>query len=291
MSRFRIAAKTMRDYRIPIISMAVVAALIGLMDIAIYPQYRDSVKDFDIGFFETMVGEAGTLASPEGFLSAEFYSWVPLLFITVAIIAATGTTAGEEAAGTLDLLLAQPVTRRRLLLEKAGGLAIALTLGSLASMSGFLVAKLFTGFAIGPVRLLEATAYMVPVTLLFTTLALWAGVTFATRGAASMVVIGVVIASYFLQLLGGTVKAMNDIRKISPFYWSDASGVLVHGFDWPRAVGMLAVAGLFLGLALWSFERRDIASGRREWSLATLLRRKREAEPEPALPSGRAVAE
>lgn len=274
MSRFPILRKTMRDYRVPIAAMAVVAALIGLMDIAIYPSYRDSLGDFELGVFESMVGAAGSITSPEGFLTAEFFSWVPLLFITVAVIAATGTTAGEEAAGTLDLLLAQPISRRRVLTEKAAGIAVAITAGTVASMLGFLAAKLFAEFAVGPVRLFEATVYMVPVILLYAALALWAGVTFSSRGLASMVVIGAVIAAYFLQLLGGTVPAMQEIRRLSPFYWSDVSVVLVYGFNWARALGMLAAAGLFFILALWSFERRDIATGRREWSMKALLRRR-----------------
>lgn len=274
MRRFPVLRKTIRDYRVPIWAMALVAALIGLMDIAIYPSYRDSLGDFELGVFESMVGEAGSITSPEGFLTVEFFTWVPLLFITVAVIAATGTTAGEEAAGTLDLLLAQPISRRRLLTEKAAGIAVSITLGTLASMLGFLAAKLFAEFAIGPVRLFEATAYMVPIILLYAALALWAGVTFSTRSLASMVVIGAVVAAYFLQLLGGTVPAMEEIRKLSPFYWSDASVVLLHGFHWPRAIGMLAVAGVFFALALWSFERRDIATGRREWSLKTIARRR-----------------
>lgn len=274
MNRFPILRKTMRDYRVPIGAMALVAALIGLMDIAIYPSYRDSLGDFELGVFESMVGAAESITNPEGFLTVEFFSWVPLLFITVAVIAATGTTAGEEAAGTLDLLLAQPISRRRLLTEKAAGLAIALTAGTVASMLGFLAAKPFAEFDIGPWRLFEATVYMVPVILLFAALALWAGVTFSSRGLASMVVIGAVIAAYFLQLLGGTVPAMEEIRRLSPFYWSDVSVVLVYGFNWPRALGMLAAGGVFFVLALRSFERRDIAAGRREWSLKSLFRRR-----------------
>lgn len=274
MSSFPILRKTMRDYRVPIGAMALVAALIGLMDIAIYPSYRDSLGDFELGVFESMVGAADSITSPEGFLTAEFFSWVPLLFITVAVIAATGTTAGEEAAGTLDLLLAQPISRRRLLTEKAAGLAIALTSGTVVSMSGFIAAKLCAEFAIGPWRLFEATVYMVPVILLYGALALWAGVAFSTRGLASMVVIGALVVAYFLQLLGGVAPAMEEIRKLSPFYWSDVSVVLVYGFNWPRALGMLGGAGVFFFLALWSFERRDIAAGRREWSMKSLLGRR-----------------
>jgi len=47
------------------------------------------------------VGEAGSITFPEGFLTAEFFSTMPFVLITMAIIAGTGALAGEEAGGTL----------------------------------------------------------------------------------------------------------------------------------------------------------------------------------------------
>jgi len=271
--------KSMRDYRVSIGSMTVVGILMALLDLAIYPSYRDSLSDFDISMFEGFVGAAGSITSPEGFLSGEYFSWVPLLFITVAIIAATGATAGEEMAGTMDVLLSQPVTRQRLLLEKAAGIAVALTLGVALCMPGFIVTKWFVDFPLGNLRIFEALMFGLPVVLLFEAMALWAGVTFRSRSMASMVVIGVLVASYFLQIIGAMADWLDPYRKLSPFYWSDASVVLVHGFAWLRTAGMLAVTAGFMGAALWSFEKRGVVAGRGEfhWPLLDRLRRPPEA--------------
>lgn len=290
MSRFPVLRKTIRDYRIPVAAMALVAVLIVMMDLAIYPSYRDSLEDFEMPeAFEAMIGEAGSITTPAGFLAAEFFSWIPLLFITVAIIAATGTTAGEEASGTMDLLLAQPISRRRLLAEKAAGIAVPVTLGILVSLPAFAVMKLFVEFDVTVLRFFEGLIFVVPLVLLFGAMALWAGVTFDNRGAASMTVIGVLVFAYFLHILGATVSSLDDVRKLSPFYWSDASLVLVRGFQWGRAGGVLAVAMLFFVLALWSFERRDIAAGRREWNLRKRLHRQANARRgEPPQPQATA---
>ena len=109
-------------------------------------------------------------------------------------------------------------------------------------------------------------------TLLFLALSMWAGATLPGRGSASMLVTGVVVVAYFLNALGAAVDFLETPRKLSPFYWSDGSHVLIHGFDWWRALGLLLVAALFLALAVVNFEHRDISSGRREWSLRGLLR-------------------
>jgi len=76
-----------------------------------------------------------------------------------------------------------------------------------------------------------------------------------------------------LTQAGALVDVLDQPRKLSPFYWSDSSHVLISGFDWLRAIGMLLVAGAFLALAVWSFQRREVSSGGKEVSLKWLRRR------------------
>lgn len=61
---------------------------------------------------------------------------VPLVLLAYAIVEGTGAIAGEEERGTLDLLLSNPLTRRRVVVEKFAALmgttlvlAMALWLG------------------------------------------------------------------------------------------------------------------------------------------------------------------
>ncbi len=284
MTRFGLLRKTLREVRTSVIAVALVMSLMAAFVIVLYPQFEDSLAGFDeMGFYEGFLGEAGTFASPEGFLSAEFFSWIPLLLITVAIIGGTGTLAGEEAAGTLDLLLAQPITRRRLVLEKAAGLSLALLMAALLSLPGFVLGKLLVDFDIGYLRILEAVLNMMPVTLLYLALALWGSAALPGRGAAAVVCIGAVVAAYFLNTVGAVVEVLEVPRKLSPFYWADGSHVMLHGFDLLRAGGLLAVAAALLVMAVLSFERRDIASGGRGISLRRFLHRQAPT-PAPANP-------
>jgi len=158
------------------------------------------------------LGDTGDLTSPAGFFHAEFFSWVPLLLITVAIIGATGTLAGEEGAGTLEPLLALPVTRTRLLLEKCAGLTLALLLSALAMLPGFLVGLLFVDLDLRVGRMVLAALNMVPLAFLFLTLSLWAAAALPSRGAAAAVSIGAVVVTYFLNMLGATVTALETPR-------------------------------------------------------------------------------
>ncbi|MCC6381299.1 MAG: ABC transporter permease subunit [Dehalococcoidia bacterium] len=282
MSRFAIARKTLRDLRLAVLSVALVVALVATMDIFVYPEYRDQLANFEYpDVFKGLIGEAGSLASPEGFLAAEFFSWIPLLLITVAIIAGTGVLAGEESAGTLDLLLALPVKRWRVMAEKAVGIVLALVAACILGFAGFFLSKPFVGFPLGYGRIAEGMANMLPVTLVFLGLALLLAAALPTRSAAATLTIGAVVAGYFLNTLGAAVESLSNLRRASPFYWGDGSHVLLHGFDWVRAGGLLAVALALFAFALVAFERREIAAGGREWSLRRQLRRRLRARQEP----------
>jgi ABC-2 type transport system permease protein len=263
--------KTLRDVRTATLWIGVAMVLVALLDTLIYPSYREQLQNFQVPqFLRGFLGEA-EWASPAGFFQAEFFSWTPLLLITLAIIGATGTLAGEEANGTLDLLLAQPVTRTRVVLEKTIGLTLAVLVAALAAMPGFLLGLLFVDVQVSVVRLLAAVLAQVPLTLIFLTLSLWASAALPTRGAAAAVAIAAVVVTYFLNMLGASVDLLETPRKLSPFSWTDASRVLLHGFrEWAAAGVMLAMSIAFLGLAVWSFQRRDIATGAREWRWRTL---------------------
>ena len=269
MTRFALVRKTLRDVRIATIAVGAAVFLMAFFITAAYPQYQQQLQGFQVpGYMKGFLGETGDLTSPAGFFQAEFFSWVPLLLITIAIIGATGTLAGEEGAGTLESLLALPITRVRLLLAKCAGLVVALLITAVVMVPGFMLGLLFVDIDLSVRRMLLAALNMVPLALLFLTLSLWAAAALPSRGAAAAVSIGSVVVTYFLNMLGASITALETPRKLSPFYWSDASRILLHGFhEWDRLAGLLACAALFLLLALWSFQRRDIAGGAYEWQL------------------------
>lgn len=290
--RWPLVTKTARDWRGGTIGIALVAAAIGFFDILIYPEYEETLKDFgDVAWVQGFVGEAGSIATPAGFLSTEFFSWIPLLLITLAVIAATGTVAGDEGEGTLELVLAQPVRRRRILWEKAAGIIALVVVAALAGFPGIMAGKVFIDFDLSNWRIFQATVYMLPITFLFLGFALWAATWLPSRAAAASLTIGLLVIAYFINMIGASVDALAEVRKTSPFYWADPSRVLVRGFDVFRAGGLLAAAALFFALATWSFERRDISSGTREWSWRALFTRGQNggrvgAEPRAAVGGG-----
>ena len=103
--------------------------LVALM-VSVYPSVRDNealnklVNDYPAALkgFVAFGGEIDYV-SAAGYLGSELFSlMVPLLLLVAAIGAGARAIAGEEERGTLDLLLAHPMSRRRVALEKLAAL-------------------------------------------------------------------------------------------------------------------------------------------------------------------------
>jgi hypothetical protein len=143
---------------------------------------------------------------------------------------------------------------------------------------------------VGVARFTVTTLNMVPVALLFLGVALLLSALLPNRGPAAIAVIGLVVVTYFIQILAVSVPAIEPLRVVSPFYWAEPSRVLLHGFDWLRSGALLAIAALLIGLTLWAVERREIAQGAREWRLLngrSLPWRRREPVAEASLLNAR----
>lgn len=287
--RFGFILKTLRDARGATVAAGIAAIVYVFLVVLIYPAYHDMLKDLELpAGMQGMLGEAGSIASPEGFMTVEFFNQTILIFVAVAIIFGTGATAGEEGAGTIDLLLSQPIGRRRLLASKFAGMSIALVIATLVALPGFIIARRLAGMDIATGRFFGGEINVLSLEFVFLGFATFAGAVLPSRSAAVMLSVGTMVALYLLPTLADVSDFFATARKVSPFYWADVSRVLIHGFDWFRAGSLFGVGVLFFALALWCFERRDLASGRREWSLRAALHpgRRRPPTVEPSAASG-----
>jgi ABC-2 type transport system permease protein len=251
--------KALRDLRWQVFWYGLGFALLAALVVYIYPSYRDQLADFEIPeAFEAFLGEAGNYATPEGYLTAEFFSWAPILLVVFAIMQGTNMLAGEEAAGTMDILLAQPISRTRLLLEKLAAF-VAGTMGiALLTMAGWLVSVPFADIQVDWADLVVATLNMVPVTLVFGAFALMASVALPGRGQATGLVTAVAVATFMLNYLASLVDILEPARWLSPFYYAGTTDVLSEGMDWPKFGVMVILFAAFTAVSLRAFDERDV---------------------------------
>src|SRR5205085_8095936 len=95
------------------IALALISAGIASLYATIAAQQESLQKLIDsyppemLAFF----GDATAVFTPAGFLGVELFSLMPLIVGIFAILIGSGLLAADEENGTLDLLLAHPVSR------------------------------------------------------------------------------------------------------------------------------------------------------------------------------------
>lgn len=287
MNRLVLARKAFRDSRVTAIGGGILSFALALMYVLLFPSIRESFEEMDLPeYMESFAGAAGSYSTPAGYLATEFFSAVPITLIIFAIVAGTAATAGEESAGTIDLLLAQPIRRWRIIVEKALGIAAAVSVALLAGLPGIFLGQRFVDFDIGPLRLVAAMLATLPLLFLFASLAMLLGAALPTRAMAVAVATAGAVLAYVVHTLGILVDELSEVRKLTPFYWSDASKALIGDFEVWRSLVLLAVAAGLVALAAVAFERRDIAGGREGGWWKQLRRRRKGREHAPVEAAG-----
>jgi ABC-2 type transport system permease protein len=254
--------KTLYDLRRSLLGWSIgIVALVGLMA-AIWPTMRQmpDLESFLANYPEAMqrLFDLEAIATGAGFLNAELFSMLlPAIFMVYAIGRGAKLIAGEEAAGTLDVLVVTPVSRTPVLLEKAAALTVALLGLGLVLFVSVVVASPAAELDIATRDAAIGTLAMVLIGLLHGMLALAVGAATGRRTLALAVASTVAVAGYVLHVVGALVDAVEPWQPLSPFTQAVESGPIAAtapaGFAW------LAVAGVVLLLAaIPVFDRRDV---------------------------------
>jgi ABC-2 type transport system permease protein len=224
-----------------------------------------ALLDSPLGEIVQFFGDKETMFTAEGFLDLQLFSFLPLVLGIFVILNGSGMLAVDEEKGTLDLILAHPVSRSALF----GGRLLAFTAATLIivglSWLGVVVASTGSTLEVSALDLALPYLSFLAVLLVFGTLALLLSMVLPSRRTAAMTAGLVLVASFFFNMLARNDPGMGTAARLLPLYYFEA-GKAMRGLDLGSFAGLLAVAGLFAGVAWWRFERRDIrVSGEGSW--------------------------
>jgi ABC-2 type transport system permease protein len=201
------------------------------------------------------------ITSPAGYLLSQLYVFfLPTVIFVYAIGRGSATIAGEEEAGTLDLLLAQPISRTMLYATKT--LAVALGTGFLV-LASWLPIQL-----IGPLFNLNLPAWdLIAVTInLFLLSLLFAGIALAVAAALGRRMMGAAVAAalafatFLLDGFGQSIDWLQGFRPLAPWYWYDPTAALSAGEILPGAAVLASAAVVTAAIGLVAFRRRSLSS-------------------------------
>jgi ABC-2 type transport system permease protein len=195
---------------------------------------------------------------------------VPVILCVYAVINGTGTLAGEEDNGRLEMIVALPIPRWQIVAVKAAALGLALLLIlAITSTGAALTLAALEGqveSAVTPVDLFLNLLAAWPLALAFGLISLFLGAFSPSRRVASVIATAVVIASYLGSNLTGMISSLEAVRNIFLFHYYEATAqALEQGQQAGNMLVLLAVALVALGLAVFFFQRRDITVGAWPW--------------------------
>jgi ABC-2 type transport system permease protein len=207
------------------------------------------------------IDAAVSISSAPGYLHGRvFATLLPLILIVDAIGLGAATVAGSEDDGTLELVLANPISRLRLATERGGAALILLATPALTAGAALLAIG-------GPVGLLDgvsvtglvgATLAAFALALLFGAIAFAVGAATGRRSLAVSVPAGAAVATYLVQGLVSAVDGPDAVLDLTPWHWYLEDNMLLAGPSLTAIlVPILFGAALACG-GLVLFNRRDL---------------------------------
>ena len=246
-------------------------ALFGAMYIVIWPEIGEQFQSMsDMAIWQAFAIDLGSFA---GYIASSLIQYVPLILGIYVIIASTGTLAGEEDDGTLEMIVASPLSRWQVVTAKAIALAIAAFLIIvIAGLGNVLALEAIRGLIeldVTSVELFVATLNAWPITMAFMMMGLFLGAFLPSRRTAALIMTTIFIASYFGLLLAGFAESLEPTRVLSLFnYFDFTTAVFTEGPQVQDIGILLGIALIFFILALISFQRRNVTVGAWPWQRA-----------------------
>jgi ABC-2 type transport system permease protein len=261
-----LAGRTLRDQKRGLIGWGIGIAAMSAMYVAFYPTIHKSAATFDKYFaslpegVKQIIGSNG-FTSPAGYLRSEIFSVLgPILFLVFTIGVGARAIAGEEEAGTLDLLLSTPIRRSRVLTGKAVALLVA-TVG-LAVILWVTVTAVSpaAGLTVPASDLAAASLMLLLVGLSLGSIALAIGCATGKRALAVGIASGYAVFAFIMNGLAASVEVLKPLRPLSIFRWYLDPDPLTTGVHLANLFVFVGIIAVSMVVAFVMLDRRDLAA-------------------------------
>ena len=237
--------------------------LLAVIFSGLYDSFKVEITDM-LGnapkLMEAMIGPVSEDSiTPEIWLGIELYGLLfPILLAVIAVSAGASAIGTEEESGTIELILASPISRGRVVLEKSLGIMIQLGIVSGFLWVGIAIGSLLFPFDVSLTNVLSATAmgWIFGTTVAYITMSIQS--LKGRKGLALGVGSGFVGLSYVMMVISGLLNGLNSLKYTSLFNYYDGRSVLINGLNETSFAVMLGLSGLFLVVSLYGFYNRDI---------------------------------
>ena len=270
----RLLLQELRFRRNAIIGWSIGLTFLPAIYVGIYPQFAEdlyqmeSILELDI--YKALGINIGTF---EDWIASTVINIVPILLAIYAVIDGTGTLAGEEESGKLELVVALPIPRWQIVTVKAIALGVSLLLILLfvAATTTIVFLAIESDIETSLVwwDVVWSLLYTWPIVMAVGMISLFLGAFAPRRRIAALIGTVVVIVSYFGSNLSSQVSTLETIQPLFLYhYLNSTAGLYETGPDSSDILILLGIALVAFTLALAFFHLRDITVGTWPWQRA-----------------------
>lgn len=240
-------------------------ALIVVSTVAFWPAFKGStaINEAMQALPQGMIEAFGLqdFASPAGYLRGGLYELiVPLMFAAAGVLFGNSATAAEEDAGRLELVVAQPVTRRSLMAGRSiAVMAWLAVLGAIVLVSQLLSDAAFD-LDIADSRIVSTVVLCGLLGALYAGFAIALAGSVARPGLVLSLGLGAALVGYIVAALFPLSDVLAPWARLSPWEWAFGGDPLVNVAEPWRYAALALPALLLAAVGIAAFDRRDIRS-------------------------------
>jgi ABC-2 type transport system permease protein len=267
----RLLWQELRLRRNAIIGWSLGLCFFPLVYIAIYPSVAEEMAGLaDLELYRALGMNLGTFADWVGSILIVF---MPLIAAFYALINGTGTLAGEEEDGRLEMIVTLPLPRWQIVVAKALALVISsfIMFVVVAGVSVLVFLSIESQIETNLTAMALFTAVLSAWPLVFTIgmISLFLAAFAPSRRTALAISAAILLVSYFGNNLAGSTAALEPFEPFFLFTYLDATGQGVLEGQQAGDILVLFVIGLAaLALAIFFFQRRNLTVGAWPWQRA-----------------------
>lgn len=223
------------------------------------PAMRDALENYPEALLEAL--NYTDIATAAGYVSATVYGLLVATLIAVyAIGAGTRAIAGDEDDETLDLVLAHPIGRTTLALQRFAAVVTGFVVVSLVLwvvMLGLTVPAQLEGIPLSGYASMHLQLVLYASVYAALTFAIGAG-----TGRKGLAIAAGAVFAVFGYAANGILPQIEGLawtKQVSSYNWLTGGAPLTNGLQWDHVLIMTGLVAVFVAAGIWGLQRRDLA--------------------------------
>ena len=238
-----------------------------ILIIMVYPGDEAAVEQItgleDMGDWEAIYGiRYGEGGEYRFWLALFLFSYIGILYTAIPALMGTNVFSKDNDDNTLDLLMANPITRRKVLMEKI----LAVLAMSLLSIGYLFIITYLSSLVIGQnisFELLLASCIQLFTLLVFISLlSIFFAVLLLDSGRAKRYVGIIIVGSFIINLIVLFSEELEFLKYFQVFYYYDSGSTIlkpsIEQVVWDKALYLIIFSILIFGIIFIINDRKDL---------------------------------